>query len=704
MKLNPILLIMAAALGIGFLIGRQGGGKDNFEPRRDLPQLGETRAAGRSQRVDPFGGPSFSLSSLEDLRGLFKSQSANVASARMTLAATALSAEEIPALMEMVQKEMRENPYGDGPEWQLMSVLFERWATVDPAASIAFVHDCKSRSFQKIAATYCYDALAKADPARAFLEFKSLPKGEIRELVSQSIVAELSERDPAAACDLLEIESNPRIFGDYSRGYILAAWAKKDPVAAAARFEKMPQDQVGHQSAGQLTAVWAQTDPEAALKWAKTLRGELKISASAEVYKVLARKNPQAAWEKIKGEPGHMRAKIASGILEVVVDDDPKIAMAMLASIGNKSEQRIATGSFLGRLNWNDSKIAFELIDQVKDPATRRENLANQLYYATYNSPALLKEQIGKLSEREKIDTSASVLSGLVRSDPGAAERYFLALPEAQRGAYTLQNMLASYAELDPKKGLAFASALKNPQEQSAAVTGLFGKWSSDDPEAAADGWKKLPAGQSRLEALDQVATSWSTSDPEAAEKWANSLTGVERTRALIAVLPAMVRDNPGKASSQLAALISTPGDGMGKNLANAASTLAGQWANDEPGAAAKWAAALPSGQSRDAGLTAVSASWSQYDAIATAQWLGTLEVGASRDAAIQPLVTQVRMSDPSTAFSWAASISDETERLEQMRQTLSSWRSSDLTGARAALDAADVSPAAREKLLKEVN
>jgi hypothetical protein len=702
MKSYLILLTLPVALGVGFLVGKQ----RNNEPQKSaVSESQRARDPRMATRNDPFGGQSFSLASMDDIHALFKKQGSSVASARLTLAVNSLTADEIPAMMEMVQKESQDNPDRyDRDSYTLMQALFERWAMVDPAASIAFVNSCKSRSFQKTAASSCFGALGKADPARALLEFEKLPKGEIREAAGMQLISSLADTDPSAACDLLQKEPNPGGFSDYYTSRIFAAWAKTDPVAAAARLAAMPPDRVGSYSTSALAASWAQKDPTAALKWAKTLTGDRKSESASEVYKVMARGDPLKAWEALKGEPGHLRGKIVGGILEIVADKDPKQAMSMLMSLKNKPELRIATGNFLRNLNWNDTRLAFELIDQVKDPATRRESLGTQMYYAAWGTPDLLKSQVAKLTDREKIDTSSPVLRGLITTDPAAAEKYFLSLPETQRSTATLSQMMSEYSNRDPKKAFDFAMSLQNPQEQAAAMTGLFGNWSSNDPEAAAVGWKKLPAGQGRLEALDTLANSWSSSDPAAAKAWADSLTGTERARALAAVLPALARDNPASASSQLGLLIASPPDGMGQNLASSAGTLAGRWADDDPGSASRWAAALPNGPSRDAGLRAVSESWSQYDAVATAGWLGTLEAGSSRDAAIKPLVDRVRETDPTTAFSWAASISDENDRLNQLRRTLQSWRGSDLRAARAAFAAAQITAKERLSLGKELD
>lgn len=703
MKPSMLFVIIPAAIGLGFMAGRRDSAPAPEAEKNTRPAR-ETRHSTRTPRTDPFGGPSFSVDSLEEIRHLFRSQRNEVASARLTLAIESLPAAEIPRIMELVRDDFRNNPNSsDQSRWTLMSALFGKWTAADPSAALEFVQSCKQRSFRNYAARECFSSLAQVDPDRALGEMRALPKGEMRENVAPGVIAAIGKKDPVAACDLLTTEPSRSGWGDYYTRGILSNWAEKDPAAAAERLRSLPEEIAGGYSAAGVAATWARSDPDSALGWAKTLKGDRRTEAFKEIYASIGREDPAVAWEKLKGEAGHLRGAISGRILGVVADEDPEKAMTMLKSMAVPSEKRIATGELLQSMGWSETRLAFDLLDQVDNATTRREQLGNLMYYAAWSSSDLLKEQTAKMGERDKLETSPQVLRGLVKSSPKAAEEYFLSLPESQRTPQSLQNMMGEYASKDSKAALDFAVSLTNPQEQNAAFSGLFGKWGREDPESAAEGLKKLAPGEGRLAALNSIATSWARSDPESAHQWAESLSGAERVRALSSILPALSKDDPLSASRQLTSLLAAPPDGMAKNLATSAGGLAATWAMDDPSAAATWATALPAGQWRDDGIGAVATSWTQYDAVGASQWISTLPTGFSRDAAVKPLVQQVRQTDPATAFTWAASISDPQDRTIQMGETLKSWRASNLAAARAALDAAALSDAERTKLQKEV-
>lgn len=203
MKPRTAWLLIAVSLTAGYFAGKTTSGETSAAAEK--PTRSETRGTKtvRPSRTDPFGGPEFSLKSMDDVQALFKKQRGAVANARITLGVEKLSSSELAEVMEMIQQDTREKPgYAEG-RYQLMNSVFEKWVLVDPDAALAFANSCKQRSFKSMAISSCFAGLAQADPERAKLELNQLPKGEIRKQAGQAIISSLATRDPAAALDLL---------------------------------------------------------------------------------------------------------------------------------------------------------------------------------------------------------------------------------------------------------------------------------------------------------------------------------------------------------------------------------------------------------------------------------------------------------------------------------------------------------------------
>ncbi len=341
--------LLPVALAGGILIGRQhhGTSSENENPRPPSRTSSPSSDA-RSSRQDPFGGPSFSLSSMEEVRELFARQRSDVAAARLTIQIESLSAAEIPDIMEMVKEDAVKFPNHHEGRHQLLSSLFNRWAAIDPQGALDYAKNCRPRSFQQTAISFCFGGLTNADPAAAILEMENLPEGELRQVAATHVVGILSTSDPQAALEILRhIDSGS---ASWYAGNIFAHWARTDPKAAAAAFEKLPPNLAEPRSAGTLAGTWAMTDPEAALAWAKSSKGAQREAAAVEVYKVLAREDPAAAWERAQSEPGHLRAKLLGGMLQTIGDDDPDKALAMLRDMKG-SERRIITAQLLEQIS-----------------------------------------------------------------------------------------------------------------------------------------------------------------------------------------------------------------------------------------------------------------------------------------------------------------------------------------------------------------
>ena len=78
---------------------------------------------------------------------------------------------------------------------------------------------------------------------------------------------------------------------------------------------------------------------------------------------------------------------------------------------------------FLGNLNWNETRLAFAQIDQVKDPATRHENLGDLDNVASSWGRSDLeaaKAWADRLTGTERAWTLAAVLPALACDDPAS--------------------------------------------------------------------------------------------------------------------------------------------------------------------------------------------------------------------------------------------------------------------------------------------
>jgi len=97
--------------------------------------------------------------------------------------------------------------------------------------------------------------------------------------------------------------------------------------------------------------------------------------------------------------------------------------------------------------------------------------------------------------------------------------------------------------------------------------------------------------------------------------------------------------------------------------------------------------------------------TWAHHDIAGAASWVIDLAPGAARDMAVEVLTEQVVHRDPHSALEWAALVADPGKRLKFLEDAavLVDINATDANEARAAVEALDLSPEDRARVLQHL-
>jgi hypothetical protein len=253
---------------------------------------------------------------------------------------------------------------------------------------------------------------------------------------------------------------------------------------------------------------------------------------------------------------------------------------------------------------------------------------------------------------------------GIVRwaqDDPVAAAEVLASLPKSDVSRQAWLQVAESLAARDPAAALSWVQKNDDQETVSAAMQGLMSGW-----------WQK---------------------DPAAAEAYAraNSYTLVGQ-RAASVLANRMAATNPEKAAAW-AAQLSNPDARAMSEL-----TVAAAWAYRDPGAASRWIEALTQAEGAMVSGT-LSSVWARNDPAGAARWISSL-TGEVRDSAIAGYTSVVALSNPADALGWALSIGDEQMRTTTAIPLATKWLARQPEAARQWIEASDLSPAEKSRLL----
>lgn len=301
--------------------------------------------------------------------------------------------------------------------------------------------------------------------------------------------------------------------------------------------------------------------------------------------------------------------------------------------------------------------------------------------------------------------------------------------------ASTINDLLKQLAATDPLAALEFADSITSLRDAERARNDILQVWASHEPLAAL-AWADANLGDvpSNLRESQMMAIlrGYAETNPKAAFSYANSLSGETKTeqrlknrllsevietqiraggladaQATIAQLPdGTIKDNLQRElvnewasfdPESAAAYVQSLGDDASTNLKT---TLISEWSRNDPAAAAAWMSNLSTDDPAYGRATAeITREWTRYDLTASSEWLNSLEASPELDRAVATYTMRASEEDPSTAMSWAESISSDRVRERMIEQVAANWKSTDPEGFTEYLDASDLSDAERESL-----
>lgn len=196
-----------------------------------------------------------------------------------------------------------------------------------------------------------------------------------------------------------------------------------------------------------------------------------------------------------------------------------------------------------------------------------------------------------------------AVLPEMAANSPQAAAEWVAGLPEGK-----LRVLAASI--LEPGGGLSdletaalMAGEGETDGNNLSDVTGIASRLASEDPARASEQVTSLPPGAARDAAIGKIGEVWAERATGEALQWAMTLDDGSREHALAGILKPWAENEPGPASEFIAALPAGAGHGL------PVAAFAGGLAAVDPEAALQWAATIENSDRRQTVFTEIAPS-----------------------------------------------------------------------------------------------
>ena len=329
----------------------------------------------------------------------------------------------------------------------------------------------------------------------------------------------------------------------------------------------------------------------------------------------IARANAHATWRSVR-----------RGLIDLFGTSPRErsaLAVQNAVTLGDEEELREALQEALPRWLAQDEAAARAWLLHSMRTLPLPVALALLSETATFD-PELALQLAHQLTPAARPGALREVFKSWAAVAPEQAARAAAALPEGAGQASALGEVARAWAEQAPAEAEAWASALPTPEGRREALPPIVDSLAAEDPKQAAAALARLPDEGTKQRLVESVAAEWVRTDPVEARSWVETLTPMQRTGAISALLLGLLQSDAQRAANWALELQANEQSPVVENTLSA-------WVARDPTAALAWVIRLPERSGRGGLFVLALDRFRLQDAPGAQRWLVVHGGGSAR-------------------------------------------------------------------------
>lgn len=312
----------------------------------------------------------------------------------------------------------------------------------------------------------------------------------------------------------------------------------------------------------------------------------------------------------------------------------------------------------------------------------------------------------------ETLESSLSVIAPeIALEDPDEAMKILTELKDPDYRLDAIAGISYSIGDVRPEQALSWAASFEDPGERVEAISGVLSVMAEKGPEKAAQEFTSAFQNLATLAAQDPLAMgSLSAAASSIAAEWAYQ--NPVQAMAWVNTLPEGDLREEAVESVFMEWAEIAPDDALTSYLARTEKSeflpeiIFESWAYETPQDAAVAITKLTDPADRNNAIQGLVRGWmdSEDEPQAVVDWVSTLNAGIERDTAMRSVVEELTYSYPELAWEQAQTIQDTQQRSAALQEAFLSLAEDDVEVARQALNNAQLTPAQRDQLQKLID